>query len=85
MNVAPSQLHPNSWAFIKAFEVMCLGLEVTPTVGVFFGFFQVKNVSPHSLISLSSQPGRGRFSLFASNFKNYRDTFLRFRCGDNLP
>ncbi|MCI39362.1 putative transmembrane protein, partial [Trifolium medium] len=27
MNVAPSQLHPNSRAFIKAFEIMCHGFE----------------------------------------------------------
>ena len=23
LNVAPSQLHPNSWAMVKAFEVLC--------------------------------------------------------------
>ncbi|MCI55934.1 hypothetical protein A2U01_0077185, partial [Trifolium medium] len=23
MNMAPSQLHPNGWAFIKAFEIAC--------------------------------------------------------------
>ncbi|MCI25490.1 hypothetical protein A2U01_0046681, partial [Trifolium medium] len=63
---------------------MCHGFEVNPTTGVFFSFFQIKSASPHSLVSLSSQPGRGRFSLYASNFKNYRDTFLHFRCGDDF-
>ncbi|MCH86035.1 hypothetical protein A2U01_0006889, partial [Trifolium medium] len=24
LNIAPNQLHPNSWAFVKAFEVVCL-------------------------------------------------------------
>ncbi|GAU29645.1 hypothetical protein TSUD_52970 [Trifolium subterraneum] len=85
MNVAPCQLHPNSWAFLKAFQVACEGLDVVPTIGVFFCFFHVKNVSPHSLISISSQPNKGRFSLYASNFKNYRDTFVRFRCGEGFP
>jgi len=23
MNIAPSQLHPNSWAFLKCFELVC--------------------------------------------------------------
>ncbi|GAU44933.1 hypothetical protein TSUD_400610 [Trifolium subterraneum] len=32
-----------------------------------------------------SQPNRGRFALFASNFKNYKDTFVRFRCGEECP
>ncbi|GAU46333.1 hypothetical protein TSUD_28500 [Trifolium subterraneum] len=85
MNVAPCQLHPNSWAFLKAFQDACEGLDLVPTAGVFFCFFHVKNVSPHSLISISSQPNKGRFSLYASNFKNYRDTFVRFRCGEGFP
>ncbi|GAU46490.1 hypothetical protein TSUD_402450 [Trifolium subterraneum] len=85
MNVAPCQLHPNSWAFLKAFQVACEGLDLVPTAGVFFCFFHVKNVSPHSLISISSQPNKGRFSLYASNFKNYRDTFVRFRCREGFP
>ncbi|GAU39444.1 hypothetical protein TSUD_290100 [Trifolium subterraneum] len=85
MNVDPCQLHPNSWAFLKAFQVACEGLDLVPTPGVFFFFFHVKNVSPHSLISISRQPNKGRFSLYASNFKNYRDTFVRFRCGAGFP
>ncbi|GAU35507.1 hypothetical protein TSUD_155380 [Trifolium subterraneum] len=84
MNIAPNQLHPNSWAFIKAFEVVCRDLEIVPTIGIFFCFFQVKHLSPHSLISLSSQANRGCFSLYASNFKHYRDTFARFRCGEGF-
>jgi hypothetical protein len=59
MNVAPCQLHPNSWAFLKAFQVACEGLDVVPAAGIFFCFFHVKNVSPHSLISISSQPNKG--------------------------
>jgi hypothetical protein len=27
-NIAPTQLHPNSWAFIKAFELVCFGLDI---------------------------------------------------------
>ncbi|GAU16312.1 hypothetical protein TSUD_299440 [Trifolium subterraneum] len=84
INVAPCQLHPNSWAFLKAFQIACEGHSLVPTVGVFFCFFHVKNVSPHSLISISSQPNKGRFSLYASNFKNYRDTFVRFGCGEGF-
>ncbi|GAU25509.1 hypothetical protein TSUD_279940 [Trifolium subterraneum] len=32
MNVAPRQLYPNSWAFVKAFEVVCNNLNLVPTV-----------------------------------------------------
>ncbi|GAU40789.1 hypothetical protein TSUD_348860 [Trifolium subterraneum] len=56
MNIAPCQLHPNSLAFLKAFQIAC-----------------------------ECQPNKGRFSLYASNFKNYRDTFVRFRCREGFP
>lgn len=30
-NVAPTQLHPNGWAFMQAFSVACTALALTPT------------------------------------------------------
>jgi hypothetical protein len=76
LNVAPSQLHPNSWAFVKAFELVCLGLGLEPRLGVFFHFYYVKSLSAGKLVSLSCQPNRGLFTLYASNFKNFKDTFF---------
>jgi len=35
LNVAPAQLHPNSWTFIRAFVILCSQLEISPTVEVF--------------------------------------------------
>jgi hypothetical protein len=85
LNVAPTQLHPNSWAFVKAFELVCLGLDLEPRLGVFFHFYQIKSLFPGKQVSISSQPNRGLFSLYASNFKNYKDTFFRVSCGPCLP
>jgi hypothetical protein len=53
LNVAPSQLQPNSWAFVKAFELICHGLGLEPSVGVFFSFYQVKSLTPGKLVSIS--------------------------------
>ncbi|MCH79616.1 zinc finger protein [Trifolium medium] len=85
LNIAPSQLHPNSWTFVKAFEIVCMGLGVEPRLGVFFSFYQVKSLTPGKMVSLSSLPNKGLFTLFASNFKNYQDTFFRMRHGPQLP
>ncbi|PNY05504.1 hypothetical protein L195_g001956 [Trifolium pratense] len=84
LNVAPTQLHPNSWAFIKAFELVCLGLNLEPRLGVFFSFYYVKSLSPGKMVSLSSLPNRGLFVLFASHFKSYHDSFFRVRHGPPL-
>ena len=36
---APTQLHPNSWAMIRGFEVVCEYVEVPPSPDVFFFLF----------------------------------------------
>ncbi|KOM37614.1 hypothetical protein LR48_Vigan03g099600 [Vigna angularis] len=44
LNVAPTQLHPNGWAFIQAFSAICSGLALKPTPATFLYFFHVQ---PH--------------------------------------
>lgn len=39
LNVAHSQLHPNSWAMVRAFEVLCPFFNIRPSVLVFLYFF----------------------------------------------
>ncbi|PNX74104.1 hypothetical protein L195_g030016 [Trifolium pratense] len=85
LNVAPNQLHPNSWAFIKAFEVLCSFFGLDPSVGVFFSYFYIKNLDQNKTVSISNRPGRRLFSIFASNVKNYKNSFIKFRCGENFP
>jgi hypothetical protein len=84
LNVAPTQLHPNGWAFVRAFELVCLGLDLEPRLGVFYHFYHVKSLTVGKPVSISSQPNMGLFTLYASNFKNYKGTFLRVRCGPRL-
>jgi len=38
LNVAPSQLNPNSWAMVRAFEVLCPFFNIRPSVSVFLYF-----------------------------------------------
>jgi hypothetical protein len=89
LNVALTQLSPNSWSFIKAFELVCFGLDISePSVAVFFSFYHIKSLFPNSAVSLSAQPNMGLFSLYSSNYKNYKDAFVRVRggggCGDTM-
>lgn len=37
-NVEPSQLFPNSWGYIKAFEMVCEDLVIIPTMRVLSSF-----------------------------------------------
>lgn len=42
LNNAPSQLVPNIWGFVSEFDIVCWGLEVPPTIGMFFRFYVTK-------------------------------------------
>jgi len=36
LNIAPTQLHPNGWAYVRAFQFVCSALVITPTIPLFF-------------------------------------------------
>ncbi|KEH25779.1 hypothetical protein MTR_6g034305 [Medicago truncatula] len=78
LNVAPTQIHPNSWAFIRGFEILCDSLDMVPTAGVFFHFYGTKGVDKGSWVPISAHPGKQLFPPFASNFKkDWKKSFLR--------
>jgi hypothetical protein len=83
LNVAPVQLHPNSWGFTKAYQIICLALGLTPSIGVFFSFYYIKSFTADRLVSLCALPHRTLFALYANNFKHYQDSFYRVRSGRN--
>ncbi|KEH33519.1 hypothetical protein MTR_3g045050 [Medicago truncatula] len=78
LNVAPTQIHPNSWAFIRGFEILCDALDMIPSAGVFFHFYGTKGVDKGSWVPISAHPGKQLFPPFASNFKrDWKKSFLR--------
>nr|KYP55437.1 hypothetical protein KK1_001649 [Cajanus cajan] len=62
INVAPSQLHPNSWGFLRAFQILCSVMEMNPSLGTFMHFYQLKlGEPPFGWISLSGSSNGGLF------------------------
>ncbi|KAL4357234.1 hypothetical protein AHAS_Ahas09G0166300 [Arachis hypogaea] len=39
LNYAPSQFHPNGWAFLRCFEILMEYLEIKPSLKLFFSLF----------------------------------------------
>jgi len=39
LNVAPTQLHHNGWAYIRSFQFVCSALGITPTIPLFFSHY----------------------------------------------
>jgi hypothetical protein len=78
LNVAPTQIRPNSWAFIRAFEILCKALGLEPSVGAFLCFYGTKDVNKGTWIAICAHPGKRLFPQYACNFKKeWRDTFVR--------
>jgi len=44
INVAPAQLHPNTWAFVWGFSILCTNFGHLPSVEVFSYFFEAKRL-----------------------------------------
>ncbi|RDX62955.1 hypothetical protein CR513_58666, partial [Mucuna pruriens] len=42
LNVARTQLHPNSWTFLQAFELLCEDMGQEPSLSVFSWFFSLR-------------------------------------------
>ena len=43
LDIAPAQLHPNSWAFVRAYQIICTHLGLPASVDVFLYLFEAKN------------------------------------------
>ncbi|RDX90658.1 hypothetical protein CR513_27456, partial [Mucuna pruriens] len=82
LNVAPTQLHPNSWAFVRAFELLCEDLGKAPTLGVFFWFFTPRKTDRVGWTSLSNRPKRTLLRPFLESYKAFKNRFFRVAPSD---
>ncbi|RDX88960.1 hypothetical protein CR513_29371, partial [Mucuna pruriens] len=85
LNVAPTQLHPNSRTFVRAFELLCEDLGKAPTLGVFFWFFTVKKTDKVGWTSLGSRPKRKLFKPFLESYKSFKTRFFKVAPNDSGP
>ena len=79
LSVAPSQLHPNSWGFIKAFEIVCRHLGLTPTANVFRSFHQLKHGERVGWVSLSGLQRLALLAPYSDSVKRWKDKFFKVR------
>jgi len=83
INVALAQLHPDSWAFVKAFGILCEYFGQPPSVDIFLHFFEVKKQGKSLWVSFSGIAGRVLLSLFQQSYKGWRGKFFRVCCTEH--
>ncbi|XP_057431507.1 uncharacterized protein LOC130724318 [Lotus japonicus] len=84
LNVAPTQLHPNSWAYIRAFILLCRNYKINPSACLFFCFFKWK-LSRKGWISLNGIPRKCMFSLFTSSYRRFKTKYFRVKNRQDFP
>jgi len=80
VNVAPAQLYPNSWAFVRAFSILCNHFCHPPSADVFLHFFEAKNPGKNLWVSFSGVTGRVILTLFQQSYKGFKRKFFRVCC-----
>ena len=85
INVAPAQLHPKSWAFVRAFAILCNHLGHTPSVDVFLHFFEAKSPGKKLWVSFSGVAGRVLLTLFQQSYKGFKGKFFKVCCSAHDP
>lgn len=73
LNVAPSQLCPNSLGFIKALEIVCEAIDIEPTIGLFSSFFEIKGFEKGGWVTLIGLPGKSFLQAYITNYKGFKD------------
>ena len=85
INAASAQLYPNSWAFVKAFDILFGFLGCAPLVDIFLHFFEVKRKRNNLWVTLNNVPGRVLLSPFQNSFTGWKGRFFKICCSDLVP
>lgn len=78
MMVAPSQLHPGGWGFVRGYEAACALFGRTPSIPFFFHLFVVAHTQGHGdygLVTLRTV--YPVFKAFADSYKDFTVQFFR--------
>ena len=85
INVAPAQLHPNSWAFIWGFIILYTRLGLLSFLEVFLYFFVAKRLGRQLWVSFNGVFWRTLLSLFQQSYKGFKGKFLKIRYNKRDP
>jgi len=77
LNVAPTQLHPNSWAYLQAFRILCESLYLEPSPYAFLYFYDTRPRRLATWLSLISRPSISRLDAFSQSFKHFKDGYFK--------
>jgi len=91
LRIFPSQLHPNAWGFILAFERLCVQHYFFLSVNVFHYFFvplYIKHPSGYSCLSLKGHRDTTILKAYEESYTSFKEMYFWVRhfkdCWDDL-
>ncbi|XP_029126313.1 uncharacterized protein LOC114915601, partial [Cajanus cajan] len=76
LNVAPSQLHPNTWAAMQGFRHLCLALGLQPTPHLFLHFYTSRPTKKAKWLSLIRH-NDCLLQPFTTSYKKFKVGFMK--------
>src|SRR4051812_6999693 len=78
LRLCPSQLHPNAFAFLRAFEVVCGFLEVEATLPLFFRIFHLQRLrdSDGKWSWVSFKQPKKLFAIYQDSIKHFKSRYF---------
>ncbi|KAI4305193.1 hypothetical protein L6164_028576 [Bauhinia variegata] len=79
LDIAPTQLHPNAWATLYAFQKICRELNRPPRIDVFFYFYCLRNPKKSEVgyLYFSAKRGRSLILPVEDSAKQFKQWFFR--------
>jgi len=77
LNVAPTQLHPNTWKSIQAFCLIYDVFRLSPTPSTFLSYYTSHPTKLALWHSLVGRLGNVLFGSFTTSYKNFKEKFLK--------
>lgn len=77
LNVASTQLHPNSWATLQPFRIICDIFKILPMLQSFLFYYNSRPSTPMSWLSLSSPSRSIRFAPYTTSYKNFKEKYFK--------
>jgi len=77
LNVAPTQVHPNTWASLQAFRLLCDVMRLHPTPSCFLSYYNSHPAKKAVWHLLGGRPGSVLFYLFALSYRRFKERFVK--------
>jgi len=78
LNVASTQLNPNSSLSLRAFRLLAEMFRLRPSPHVYLSYYSARPSDPVKRVSLVSQSNNVLFTPFSSSYKYFKDSFFKF-------